>query len=243
MYYFVFYQYFTVSGGSINILVTSGKESLVASTREAFQEVFGRATINRVTSADVADNDNKQLPEKVTTGLEQAITISLERIKSIREDKNRIPQNQVILDIEPTLTNCISSDFPGLVHDKSNIGLETDENSQLSKWFYTYSMILDDPVLGTFMNSFSQPIPVDLDCVNKINSACINKSEPDESVSDKTSSNRTIDEIMIERLNLVDEDDWIEQWTGISTHSVIYNLSKCMAHLYKRKWQQFTENN
>ena len=37
--------YFIESGGDIDILVTSTKETKVSAVREAFQLVFGRATI------------------------------------------------------------------------------------------------------------------------------------------------------------------------------------------------------
>jgi len=42
--------YYADSGGNINILVTSTKESEVGAVRHAFQSVFGKATVTGVVS-------------------------------------------------------------------------------------------------------------------------------------------------------------------------------------------------
>jgi non-canonical (house-cleaning) NTP pyrophosphatase len=36
------------SGGDVNIIVTSDKESKVSAIRESFQKVFGRATVSGI---------------------------------------------------------------------------------------------------------------------------------------------------------------------------------------------------
>lgn len=79
------------TGGDINIVVTSDKEVKVAAVRDAFQEVFGLAT---VTGQAVQSNVAPQ-PEGYAAGLKGAE----ERIENLRRG-GQIDEKQVVVSIE-----------------------------------------------------------------------------------------------------------------------------------------------
>ncbi|XP_060589420.1 protein PRRC1-A-like [Ruditapes philippinarum] len=79
------------SGGDVCILVTSTKESKVSAIREAFQNVFGRASVlGRESQATTAAQ-----PVGFTAGLKGA----QERIQNLRQAEN-IPDDQPVVSIE-----------------------------------------------------------------------------------------------------------------------------------------------
>ncbi|XP_045216964.2 protein PRRC1-A-like [Mercenaria mercenaria] len=79
------------SGGGVCILVTSTKESKVSAIREAFQNVFGRASVlGRESQATTAAQ-----PVGFTAGLKGA----QERIQNLRQTEN-IPDDQPVVSIE-----------------------------------------------------------------------------------------------------------------------------------------------
>ncbi|ESP03319.1 hypothetical protein LOTGIDRAFT_171554 [Lottia gigantea] len=79
------------SGGDIDIIVTSNKENKVGAVREAFQSVFGRATIR----GEESDSSTAAQPVGYTAGLKG----SEERILNLRRN-NIISDEQVVVSIE-----------------------------------------------------------------------------------------------------------------------------------------------
>ncbi|XP_067665679.1 protein PRRC1-like [Haliotis asinina] len=79
------------SGGDINIVVTSTKESKLGAVREAFQQVFGRATITGMESQATTAAQ----PVGCTAGLKGAE----ERIQNLRQ-KSSLPSDQPIVSVE-----------------------------------------------------------------------------------------------------------------------------------------------
>lgn len=87
--------YFADAGGDINVLVTSTDESRIGSVRDAFLDVFKRATVKGIES-------QSQLAVQLV-GIESAKQAAALRLGKLRENISVVPQNQVILVIESFL--------------------------------------------------------------------------------------------------------------------------------------------
>lgn len=121
---------FLYSGGAVDIVVASDKEVKVCPIREAFQIVFGKATVTG-------------LPVNTTTaaaaqpvGFAAGVKAAEERISALRTTHN-IAVEQTVLAVE-------------------NFLVEIGEN----KWFDVGVLLLNDPARGITLETFTQLTPV-----------------------------------------------------------------------------------
>lgn len=222
------------SGGNINIIVISNSNNLVSPIRDSFQSVFGRATVvaARYNPPEAAE----EYPIRLAKGFNEAVVVAKERIKRLRLDTSNVPQNQVIVVIQPTLVTVTQSEVAG---DQASTGLKVGENL-LPRWFFTYCMIIEDPVLGVTMNSYSQFIPIDPEIVTMAQEG----NFPDGFSHNHLGFSKSIIELIFSRLDLESnnsedegqEGEWLKLWSGMDETKVIYDLSMSLAHLYRRKW-------
>lgn len=214
------------SGGNINIVVVSDSKFLVSPIRDAFQDVFGRATVSAARYKSPQVNDD--YPIKLASGFNEAIIVAKERIKKFRLDTDNIPQNQVILVVQPTVVTVRSNETKGLT---------IDDNLQL-EWFLTFCMVIEDPVLAATMYSFAQFIPIDSDIIVKLKEAKLSTEFAQSSLGFAQS----ISDFMTKRLGLAldesndEKSSWLEIWSGLDEERVIHDLSTSLAHMYRRKW-------
>lgn len=232
------------SGGNVNIVVISDHDTMVSPIRDAFQSVFGRATVQ--VARFHPPESAKAYPVKLANGFDEAIIVAQEKIKNFRQDTNMVPQNQVVVVVQPAVVSVTNDET---VNNRVKNGLKLDD-SLLPRWFLTYCMLIEDPVLGATMNSYSQLIPLDLDVVAAAREAPFPQGYKDD---DQLGFARTIDEIMDSKLKLVppqgaaehngrqvDADErvnkWLPMWAGLDESKTIHELGMCLAHLYRRKW-------
>ncbi|KAJ1524424.1 hypothetical protein ONE63_010922 [Megalurothrips usitatus] len=121
---------FLYSGGAVDIIVASDKEVKVSPVREAFQAVFGKATVTglQVNTSTVAAAQ--------PVGFAAGVKAAEERISAVRSSNN-IPPEQSVLAVE-------------------NFLVEVGEN----KWFDVGVLILSDPARGITLETFTQLTPV-----------------------------------------------------------------------------------
>lgn len=218
------------SGGNINIMVISDSNSYVSPIRDAFQSVFGRATV--ISARSTIPSSVLEYPIKVARGFDEAVQVSINRIKKLRLDTSNVPQNQVVLVLQPTIVNIPSQ-------ENMNSGLKQPEEQTLPRWFLTYSMIIEDPVLGMAMSSYSQLIPIDSDIVDLARELKLPDDFPDKQLG----FSKSIDELMNSKLNLVGGDDhesletiWLYPWAGLDGMQILHQLGLTLANSYRRKW-------
>lgn len=222
------------SGGNINIMVISDSNSLVSPIRDSFQSVFGRATVvaARYNPPEAAED----CPIKLANGFDEAIIVAQEKIKRLRLDTSNVPQNQVVVVVQPSIVTVTRSD---VASNQATSGLKIDENL-LPRWFLTYCMIIEDPVLGVTMNSYSQLIPLDPEVVKIAKQS----NSPDGLSDNHLGFSKSIVELMVSRLNLetknldheVQDGEWLRLWSGLNLTKLIFDLSVSLAHSYRRKW-------
>ena len=202
------------SGGNINIIVISDSTTSISPIRNSFQSVFGRATVSAASSA------TSQFQIKLACGLQEARMVAKERISILRSDTSKVAQNQVILVLQPTLV------------DWSTITSMVCEG----EWFLTYCMFIEDPVLGLFISSFSQFIPIDSDIIV----AAKETKFPEDFQHNHLGFAISIDELMSSKINLNAQDNcsWMRTWTSLDETQVIDHLSFTLANQYKRKWEE-----
>lgn len=130
------------SGGP-SIVVTSDKESKVSAIRDAFIDVFGRATVKGVPA------QSSSIPAQ-PVGPEQAVTAARERIFFIRSAlQHDIPQNQIIVSIESFVTEICG------------------------QWYDIGCILLQDPLLkeDEEIILFTQTTPVSHECIQALESS------------------------------------------------------------------------
>lgn len=225
------------SGGNINVVVISDDEENVSSIRDSFQTVFGRATVtsDRQSSPSMAKTINQDYPTKLACGVNHALFVARDKIKKLRSDTSGVPQNQVILAIQPTLVQ---------LQEKEPEKQSSEETNALGScaivihnWFLTYCMMIEDPVLGATLHAYSHFIPVDTSIVASAKDA----KSSDDRFNGEVGFSKSINELMT-HLNLIDngpnnsKEDWLRIWTGLKEKEVIRELSLVLAHAYRRKW-------
>lgn len=217
------------SGGNVNIMVIAGDSNcLVGPIRDAFQYVFGRATV--ISARCDLPSSATEYPVRTACGFSGAITVAKEKIKKLRMDTSNIPQNQVVVVVQPSLVSVFNQ-------ENAN-GPQLDEI--FPQWFLTYCMIIEDPVLGATMSSYSQLIPIDSEIVEEAKKETFN----DDFVDKHLGFPKSINELMSSKLKLgqmkEDEEDcgtlWLQKWTGLCETQIIHHLALALANLYRRKW-------
>lgn len=217
------------SGGNINIVVICDSRRILSPIRDSFQDVFGRATVKgaRFDSGIV-------YPIRLAAGFEGSVRVAKEKIRLLRQDTNSIAQNQVILVVQPAVVD--------LPDDNKHTVTENSDRVIQSKWFITYCMIIDDPVLRVTFRVHSQLIPVDQDVVEAAKEADANQTFNDKHLGFTFS----IDRLMNAKLRMNSEeiggDDrgcaWLPKWAGIYETDVMKQLSLILANLYRRRWNE-----
>lgn len=225
------------SGGNINILVISDKDKIVGSIFDSFQSVFGRATVtsDSQSAPKTASTIKQDYPIKLACGLNQASTIARDKIRKLRLDTSSVPQNQVILAIQPALVQIQeepSDTTPEIENDQPS---KTHE-SGIYNWFLTYCMIIEDPVLGATLSAYSQFIPLDLNVVSMAKDA----KSGDDKEDGRLGFPISIDELMTASAKPSDPNngDWLRTWSGLDEQEIIRDLSLVLAKTYRRKWNE-----
>jgi non-canonical (house-cleaning) NTP pyrophosphatase len=127
------------SGGDVNVVVASDKDSKVVPIREAFIDVFGRATVKGVESQATT-------VAAQPVGHEAGLRAAEERIANIRTNQHiSIPQNQVIVSLENFVTELASE-----------------------SWFELGCLVLEDPLLGVKLVVYTQAIPIPNESVTEL---------------------------------------------------------------------------
>lgn len=226
------------SGGNINVVVLTDHQAHINPIRDAFLSVFGRATIGPCTL-------HVDYPVRVALGFKGALEVASQRIRRLRQDTSKFPQNQVVLVVQPSLINFNSTNQVIAAGDSqeasalatSNEKLENSNTHEPHEWFFTYVTILDDPVLGITLNSSSQLIPIDSETVDTLREE---KFSEDRDCS-HLGFPKTIDQVMNSELKLLpiepdDQTEWLKVWAGLEDKNIIHDCVISLAYLYKRKW-------
>lgn len=214
------------SGGNINIKVISEYGTLVSPIRDVFQTTFGRATVSsaKTSSPEVATS----FPIKLAHGFNEALVVARERIKQLRQDTSHIPQNQVLITIQPSIVHVIGD-------NGACDGLELDK-TLFTSCYLTYCLVLEDPVLGLTLSSYSQFIPLDSEVMTTLNQ---NKLQ-DDSPQSRLGYTMSIDDLMNSRLKVVPQEgldcQWLQIWANLDIVQIVKCLCSTLALMYRRKW-------
>lgn len=231
------------SGGNINIVVISDNEAIVSSVRDSFQNVFGRATVtsDRQSAPSVATKINQDYPIKLACGLSHALSVARDKIKKLRSDTSCVPQNQVVLAIQPALVQ-LQEEESVQQSDKTQEVTKVETSSVREvvahNWFLTYCMIVEDPVLNATLHTYSQFIPIDTSILAAAKSAKYSEDSSD----GQSGFLKSIDELMAAPMNLANNssedsrEDWLRVWSGLEEREIARELSLVLAHTYRRKW-------
>uniref|UniRef100_A0A8C6YKV3 Proline rich coiled-coil 1 n=1 Tax=Naja naja TaxID=35670 RepID=A0A8C6YKV3_NAJNA len=182
------------SGGELDIVVTSLKEIKVAAVRQAFQDVFGMAT---VTGEDGHSNIAPQ-PVGYAAGLKGA----QERLDGLRRT-GVIHQKQPAVSVESFIAELLPD-----------------------KWFDISCLILEDPVHGIHLESFTQATPIPLEYIQQVTQSLT-----------PADYNLRWSGLL---LAMACPPDWHAAFTGMSRQQMIYSAAKAIAGMYKQRLPQRT---
>uniref|UniRef100_A0A8C5SP05 Non-canonical purine NTP phosphatase/PRRC1 domain-containing protein n=1 Tax=Laticauda laticaudata TaxID=8630 RepID=A0A8C5SP05_LATLA len=191
------------SGGELDIVVTSLKEIKVAAVRQAFQDVFGMAT---VTGEDGHSNIAPQ-PVGYAAGLKGA----QERLDGLRRT-GVIHQKQPAVSVESFIAELLPD-----------------------KWFDISCLILEDPVHGIHLESFTQATPIPLEYIQQAQSLT-----PADYNLRWSGLLVTVGEVVARNVPHVSRPDWHAAFTGMSRQQMIYSTAKAIAGMYKQRLPQRT---
>ncbi|XP_060119381.1 protein PRRC1 [Heteronotia binoei] len=185
------------SGGELDIVVTSVKEVKVAAIRDAFQEVFGMATV----TGETGQSNIAPQPVGYAAGLKGA----QERIDSLRRT-GVIHEKQPAVSVE----NFIAELLP-------------------DKWFDIGCLIVEDPINGIHLETFTQATPVPLEYVQQAQNLT-----PQDYNLRWSGLLVTVGEVLEKNLLHVNRTDWHVAFTGMSRQQMIYSAAKAIAGMYKQ---------
>ncbi|XP_048359984.1 protein PRRC1 isoform X2 [Sphaerodactylus townsendi] len=186
------------SGGELDIVVTSVKEVKVAAIRDAFQEVFGMATV----TGEAGQSNIAPQPVGYAAGLKGA----QERIDSLRRT-GVIHEKQPVVSVE----NFIAELLP-------------------DRWFDIGCLIVEDPIHGIHLETFTQATPVPLEYVQQAQSLT-----PQDYNLRWSGLLVTVGEVLEKNLLHVSGTDWHVAFTGMSRRQMIYSAAKAIAGTYKQR--------
>ncbi|KAJ7307121.1 hypothetical protein JRQ81_009103 [Phrynocephalus forsythii] len=186
------------SGGELDIVVTSTKEVKVAAVREAFQDVFGMATV----IGEAGQSNIAPQPVGYAAGLKGA----QERIDSLRRT-GVIHEKQPAVSIE----NFIAELLP-------------------DRWFDIGCLIVEDPIHGIHLETFTQATPVPLEYVQQAQSLT-----PQDYNLRWSGLLVTAGEVIEKNLPHVSRTDWHMAFTGMSRQQIIFSAAKAIAGMYKQR--------
>ncbi|XP_061462358.1 protein PRRC1 [Rhineura floridana] len=186
------------SGGELDIVVSSTKEVKVAAVREAFQEVFGMATV----TGEAGQSNIAPQPVGYAAGLKGA----QERIDSLRRT--------------------------GIIHEKQPAASVENFIAELlpDKWFDIGCLIVEDPIHGIHLETFTQATPVPLEYVQQAQSLT-----PQDYNLRWSGLLVTVGEVIEKNLLHVSRTDWHAAFTGMSRRQMIYSAAKAVAGMYKQR--------
>ena len=227
------------SGGNINIIVISDSACVVSPIRDAFQSVFGRATV-----VAARHDTSHDYPIKIGLGFDGSIKVAEARIQNLRSDTSNVPQNQVVVAVQPSIVQVIQSTVPSIC---STAGPEVDQ-LQSPKWFLTYCMLIEDPILGATISSYSQFIPLDDEIIDTARQAKFQENCPKS--ANLIGYPVSIDQLLSSKLKLAPEEQmdeehgsvWLQRWAGLYETQVIHQCGLSLAHSYKRRWNESVVN-
>lgn len=130
---------FLYSGGDLDLVVASDKEVKISPVREAFQQVFGKATVLGV--APGAGEGVANQP----AGLEAAVAAAEQRINSVRASGTLQHPSLPVLAVE----NCVAELTPG-------------------SWYDIGVLLLDDPYHDVILQTFTQSTSIPLEWVEAL---------------------------------------------------------------------------
>ncbi|KAM6435165.1 protein PRRC1 isoform 2-T6 [Liasis olivaceus] len=186
------------SGGELDIVVTSVKEIKVAAVREAFQDVFGMATV----TGEGGQSNIAPQPIGYAAGLKGA----QERIDSLRRT-GIIHQKQPAVSVESFIAELLPD-----------------------KWFDISCLIMEDPVHGIHLETFTQATPIPLEYIQQAQTL----TPPDYNLR-WSGLLVTVGEVIAKNLLHVNHTDWHMAFTGMSRQQMIYSAAKAIAGMYKQR--------
>lgn len=216
------------SGGDVNIIVMTDSECLISPIRDSFQSAFGRATVNPAPSNPSGAFNH--YPIRLACGFQEAKIVAQEKIKKLKQDTGSVPQNQVVVVVQPTLFQ---------LGNNMNGAMETSIGSTEPPWFSAYCMFIVDPVLNVTMNCFSHSIPIDAEIVESLKKSDGAINLPEKHLGFTAS----LDEIMSYRLKIDPMNGfgdeygcyWLREWAGVYETQLIHQVSSTLANSYRRK--------
>lgn len=135
---------FSDTGGATEIIVASGNDDKVVSIREAFQSVFGRATV-------YGQHSQGKTVAAQPVGFESAELAAKERINNLRASNEAMVDKVIVAVenflVEPYKNQCVdfSSKFLWMTHICSVL-----------RWFDVGLLMLSDPKQNITLKSFTQ---------------------------------------------------------------------------------------
>lgn len=149
---------FTDSGGATEIIVASGNDDKVVSVREAFQNVFGRATVYGHAS------QAKTIAAQ-PVGFESAELAAKERINALRSNETFI--DSVIVSVENFVVELYKNQLSGILQNSEML---IDKFKILFRWFDVGLLMLSDPIRNITLKSFTQMTFIPLQIITSLES-------------------------------------------------------------------------
>ncbi|KAI1905146.1 hypothetical protein AGOR_G00013130 [Albula goreensis] len=120
----------------------------------------------------------------------------------------------------------------GVIHEKQPVVSVENFIAELfpDKWFDIGCLILEDPVNGIRIETFTQATPVALEHVQQAQSL----TPPDYSLR-WSGLLVTVGEVLERNLPHVSRTDWHQVFTGMSRRQMIYSAAKALAGMYKQR--------
>uniref|UniRef100_M3YKD6 Proline rich coiled-coil 1 n=1 Tax=Mustela putorius furo TaxID=9669 RepID=M3YKD6_MUSPF len=189
------------SGGELDIVVTSNKEVKVAAVRDAFQEVFGLAVV----IGEAGQSNIAPQPVGYAAGLKSSngAPVGIQSLKRL-----------------------------GIVNVRKSLVSTSDIFKKLLviKWFDIGCLIVEDPVHGIHLETFTQATPVPLEFVQQAQSLT-----PQDYSLRWSGLLVTVGEVLEKSLVNVTRTDWHLTFTGMSRRQMIYSAAKAIAGMYKQR--------
>ncbi|XP_046399546.1 protein PRRC1-like [Ischnura elegans] len=195
---------FLYSGGDMDVIVASDKEVKVSPIREAFQTVFGRATV-----VGVAAQPSVVAAQPV--GFMAGVKGAQERIAALRALP---PRSSSSLAVDDTLA--------ALVAVESFLVEATEE-----RWYEVSVIVLSDKHRGIELHTYTQMTPVPASIV-----AQAQAETPKDYPLSWSGLSVTIGSLMAKHLQ-VDHTEWHQMLTGVSRREMLLTAARTLAGLYK----------
>ncbi|CAM9125093.1 unnamed protein product [Lampetra planeri] len=219
------------SGGDIDIVVTSDKETTVGAVRDAFQEVFGMAMV----TGEPGQSNIAPQPLGYAAGVKvgslththghgllikiihssplMCLCVCLCLFRGAQERIDSLRRSSVIHEKQPvvSLENFIAELFP-------------------DKWFDIGCLILDDPGRCIRLEVFTQATPIALEHVQQAQAS----TPPDYSLR-WSGLLVTVGDILERSVPDVSRTDWHLAVTGMTQRQMIHNGAKALAGIYKQQ--------